>query len=67
MSFEAFLDFNKTCLISAEDAFYKFGKEKHRYFCPNKKCSSKMILISYDGEKTLFCSIIKISQYIRCE
>lgn len=53
MSFEAFLDFNKTWLISAEDAFYKFGKEKHRYFCPNKKCSSKMILISLMVKKNI--------------
>lgn len=41
MSLEAFLDFNKTCLISAEDAFYKFGKEKHRYFFQIKNVHQK--------------------------
>lgn len=35
MSLKAFLYFNKTWLISADDAFYKFGKEKRSYFCPN--------------------------------
>ena len=54
MSFKAFLDLNKTCLISAEDAFYKFGKEKHSYFCPNKKCSAKMILKVMMVKKNIF-------------
>lgn len=65
MSFEAFLDFNKTCLISAEDAFYKFGKEKYRYFCPNKKCSAKMILKSYDGEKKHFFASIPSFPHVK--
>lgn len=65
MSFKAFLDFNKTCLISAEDAFYKFGKEKHSYFCPNKKCSAKMILKSYDGEKKHFFASIPSFPHVK--
>ena len=67
MSLEAFLDFNKTCLISAEDAFYKFGKETHSYFCPNKNCSAKMTLKSYDGKKKhYFAALEKFPHIENC-
>ena len=67
MSFKAFLNYNKTQLISAEEAFRRFGKGMDYYFCPNKCCSAKMILKSYDGEKKhYFAALEKFPHIENC-
>jgi hypothetical protein len=58
MSFRALLNYNDKNEISAEKAFYQYGK-KRIYFCPDRNCKAKMILKSYDGESIHYFAALK--------
>lgn len=50
MSKYACLARNSERAITAEEAFFKYGKDRV-YYCPNSGCRAEMVLCSRNGEK----------------
>lgn len=65
MSKYACLARNSERAISAEEAFFKYGKDRV-YYCPNSGCRAEMVLCSRNGEKYHYFRSLKNAHCSDC-
>lgn len=65
MSKYACLARNSERAITAEEAFFKYGKDRV-YYCPNRECRAEMVLCSRNGEKHHYFRSLKNAHCSDC-